>query len=179
MTTNNTRRFDMFDTHSGYTPNSSEDRLPGQWKRTSRVLEPRDKAFIRFLHAHGVDNKDTINESTWNHTTVRRALEDEYSHSMDAEEVQKLVCLEFYDRLHAIRARTNDNTEEELNPDYSTMQKIYSVPPAHEKRRFPDAPSTKARPEAPSWASTSSAPKQPSQHRENVKDDPLVYKFLV
>ncbi|KAJ7642886.1 hypothetical protein B0H17DRAFT_1216298 [Mycena rosella] len=51
----------------------------GEWKRsTSARLQPRDKAYIRFLYTHGVDEEEILEESNWGLNTVRKAIKNDY-----------------------------------------------------------------------------------------------------
>ncbi|KAJ7289807.1 hypothetical protein C8J57DRAFT_1706482 [Mycena rebaudengoi] len=77
----------------------------GPWIKRSMHLEIRDKAFIRFLHANGVDAPDITKQSTWHLEAVNRAIIDDYENSTatTGADVADHVCPEFYARLEKIK----------------------------------------------------------------------------
>lgn len=69
-------------------------------------LQPRDKAYIRFLHANGVDEQEIVGESDWTLNTVHKAIKNDYGKphlKISAAEAESHVCPEFHERLRAVR----------------------------------------------------------------------------
>ncbi|KAJ7138369.1 hypothetical protein C8R44DRAFT_848185 [Mycena epipterygia] len=88
----------------------------GEWKRSVKSrLQPKDKAYIRFLHANGVDEQEIVGESDWNLKTVQKAIKNDYGKphlKISAAEAESHVCAEFHERLRAIQARWNGKHDE-------------------------------------------------------------------
>ncbi|KAJ7444439.1 hypothetical protein FB451DRAFT_1568371 [Mycena latifolia] len=167
-------------------PRSLESPALGEWQRSEeKRLQPRDKAYIRFLHTHGVDEDVIVAESSWNLKTVRKAIANDYGKpglKVSEAEAAKHVCAEFYERLRAIQARDKG----EQSPAKEGSPTKFQAPPIEYAKRnrehhsAPLPPASTRNPytfkSSPQGAST--APKAHRPVPPPDADDVFVHAFL-
>ncbi|KAJ7079264.1 hypothetical protein B0H15DRAFT_858843 [Mycena belliarum] len=148
----------------------------GEWQRSgAKRLQPRDKAYIRYLHAQGVAEQDIAEESSWSLKTVRKAIKNDYGHAglkVSEEEAARHVCPEFQDRLRAIQTRIKSKERalpEALDSEQGPRQGQYY--------RSPLPPSDRDN-SSSHRSSTSATARRTSSGPARDTDDVFVHAFL-